>query len=414
METKNRSFRHLIMASNFDVITISYTDLRSACKDENSDASYKLDSLIEASFGSLPTSLGIIAVTDVPALTELRLKLLPLAPKLANLPQDELDEITDANAQYQVGWSHGREKLEGNKLDLGKGSFYFNPLTDNLVESMLERWQKKNENEIDDDTISVLKWDESLNSIKNEEELKKLAQSQPGFFAPNVWPTKTIPELEVVAKEVGDMIHQVGIMIAKCCDSYVSARCPGYDNNKLEKILRHSKCCKARLLHYFATETSKKNKDICSDTENDTDFSNWCGWHNDHGSLTGLLPALYMNERGDIIDSPDPKAGLYIKSRTGMLVHAKLPENSLAFQVGETMQIHTGGWLQATPHGKSSMETITTHIALKYFCRAHRWNIFAKYLKLCEVAMSAMSQERLLQCLWNPSEFFAVSVALYG
>ncbi len=123
-----------------------------------------------------------------------------------------------------MGWSHGREKLEGNKLDLGKGSFYFNPLTDNLVESMLERWQKKNENEIDDDTISVLKWDESLNSIKNEEELKKLAQSQPGFFAPNVWPTKTIPELKVVAKEVGDMIHQVGIMIAKCCDSYVSAR----------------------------------------------------------------------------------------------------------------------------------------------------------------------------------------------
>eukprot|EP00569_Conticribra_weissflogii_P005600 CAMPEP_0171348544 /NCGR_PEP_ID=MMETSP0878-20121228/31168_1 /TAXON_ID=67004 /ORGANISM="Thalassiosira weissflogii, Strain CCMP1336" /LENGTH=413 /DNA_ID=CAMNT_0011852923 /DNA_START=29 /DNA_END=1270 /DNA_ORIENTATION=+ len=337
------------MTSNLEVITIPYADLLSACQDDTSDAS-NFDTLIEASFGSLPTSLGIIAVTDVPALPELRLKLLPLARKLANLPQDQLDEITDANAQYQVGWSHGREKLEGDKLDLGKGSFYFNPLTDNLVESMLERRQKKNNDETDNNTTSVLKWDESIDSIKSEEELKKLAQSQPGFFAPNVWPTKTIPELETVAKEVGILIHQVGILIAKCCDSYVSAKCPRYDNHKLENVLRHSKCCKARLLHYFASETPKVNDETGSNEEKDTDFSNWCGWHNDHGSLTGLLPALYVNERGEIIDCPDPKAGLYIKSRTGKLVHAKLPENSLAFQVGETMQIHTGGWLQATPH----------------------------------------------------------------
>ena len=30
----------------------------------------------------------------------------------------------------------------------------------------------------------------------------------------------------------------------------------------------------------------------------DNDFSDWCGWHNDHGSLTGLVPAMYMNREG--------------------------------------------------------------------------------------------------------------------
>lgn len=75
-----------------------------------------------------------------------------------------------------------------------------------------------------------------------------------------------------------------------------------------------------------------------------------------------------MNERGEIIDCPDPKAGLYIKSRTGKLVHAKLPENSLAFQVGETMQIHTGGWLQATPHGENMMERISSNIIICLLC----------------------------------------------
>ncbi len=87
-------------------------------------------------------------------------------------------------------------------------------------------------------------------------------------------------------------------------------------------------------------------------TIDDSQFSNWCGWHNDHGSLTGLLPAMYLDGNGNIVNCPDEKAGLYIKARSGELVHAKIPENAIAFQVGETAQIHTGGWLQATPHGE--------------------------------------------------------------
>ena len=99
-----------------------------------------------------------------------------------------------------------------------------------------------------------------------------------------------------------------------------------------------------------------------STNNNDTDFSDWCGWHNDHGSLTGLFPALYM-ENGQIIDCPDSRSGLYIKSRSGELVHAKLPPNSLAFQCGETMQVHTGGLLQATPHGEqTNVNLATLHI----------------------------------------------------
>lgn len=129
----------------------------------------------------------------------------------------------------------------------------------------------------------------------------------------------------------------------------LSFQCSGYRQHKLEDILRHSKCCKARLLHYFAMENISTS--MSSNENADTDFSSWCGWHNDHGSLTGLFPALYI-ENGQIVQCPDPQSGLYIKSRSGKLVHAKLPLNSLAFQVGETLQVHTGGLLQATPHGK--------------------------------------------------------------
>jgi hypothetical protein len=70
----------------------------------------------------------------------------------------------------------------------------------------------------------------------------------------------------------------------------------------------------------------------------------------DHGSLTGLVPAMYLNEDGIEIPSPDPQAGLYIRTRTGTIIHIVTPPNCLAFQIGETAQIHTGGVLQATPH----------------------------------------------------------------
>lgn len=123
-------------------------------------------------------------------------------------------------------------------------------------------------------------------------------------------------------------------------------------------MLTQSLCCKARLLHYFPA-INDTDADVlgdagrngtASDSNEDTDYSSWCGWHNDHGSLTGLVPAMYLNADGQEIESPDPTAGLYIKSRSGRLVHVKVPQNALCFQIGETSQIHTGGILQATPH----------------------------------------------------------------
>ena len=74
-------------------------------------------------------------------------------------------------------------------------------------------------------------------------------------------------------------------------------------------------------------------------------FSDWCGWHNDHGSLTALVPAMYLTKDGAEIPCPDPSAGLYIRNRSGELVKAVMPKNggnNLLFQIGETAQIHTG------------------------------------------------------------------------
>lgn len=213
--------------NNMDFVCLSYDELIATCSSSTTTItnpnSVDMNTLIERAFSS--DGLGIIAITDVPNLPQLRHRLLPLAQKLATLPADQLDEVTDPESGYQVGWSHGREKLEGDKPDWSKGSFYANPLTEDLVESMLDRrtYQRSNNKIIDGNMEEVLDWDESIDVVKTDDELRELAKSNPAFFAPNVWPSKHLPELESTFKDVGKLVHEVGLLVAKCCDSYVSS-----------------------------------------------------------------------------------------------------------------------------------------------------------------------------------------------
>ena len=124
-----------------------------------------------------------------------------------------------------------------------------------------------------------------------------------------------------------------------------------------------------RLLHYFPPTPSKpdsRHLDAAADTrggqpdstslgnstagknkENDSSKTNteeqgeedWCGWHTDHGSLTGLTSAMYM--KGDeVVPNPDPQAGLYIRGRQGgEVTQAPVPSDHIAYQMGEAMQV---------------------------------------------------------------------------
>lgn len=321
------------------VVEISYDDLmvESDGSQTTAECSELLEKISQA-FGSSDDCLGIVAITNVPQYATLRSNLLPMAHKLAcTLPKSEMDEITVESACYSVGWSHGKEKLEGDKYDTSKGSFYANPIAENLLESIVER--KKGILQNGNNPF--------LHIPCSKEELTVIAKQNPAFFAPNVWPINSLPELKPAFKDLGQLIQQVGIYVARLCDAYVSTKSSHFKKGKIESVLKHSLCCKGRLLHYFPMEadpsSGQESRDIF-------DFSDWCGWHNDHGSLTGLVPAMYLDCDGKQVESPDPSAGLYIKSRSGELVHVKLPNDAIAFQVGETTQIHTGGILQATPH----------------------------------------------------------------
>lgn len=100
--------------SNIKPVVISYASL----SDPNAD----LSAQIEEGFGY--AGLGLILVSGVPNLLELREKLLPLGSVLASKPQEVKQKLELAHTAFSVGWSHGKEKLKegvfGTNLHLAK------------------------------------------------------------------------------------------------------------------------------------------------------------------------------------------------------------------------------------------------------------------------------------------------------
>ncbi|KAG0050402.1 hypothetical protein BGZ83_004826 [Gryganskiella cystojenkinii] len=303
------------MASNPNsVVVIDYQDLV-ANKDISTD--------IEKAFGSHEHCLGLLLVKNLPSdYLAKRERLLRLASVYAALPEEIKEKTVHAASRYSFGWSCGKEIMNG-KPDVSKGSYYANPLMD-------------------------------------EPEASKTLQEQfPEYCHPNVWPSEDLPELEEAFKELGQFIVGVGKLVGKACDAFVAAKLAhgSFSATHLQDVIEKSKTTKARLLHYYPQTSSVPQEG--EKVEKKDDMDSWCGWHLDHGSLTGLTSAMFIDESkvgedGKVllkeVSCPDPDAGLYIRNRGQEVVKASIPRDHLAFQTGEALQLATRGLLAATPH----------------------------------------------------------------
>ncbi|EIE20063.1 Clavaminate synthase-like protein [Coccomyxa subellipsoidea C-169] len=288
------------MQQSDELVVLQYRDLLS------SDPAMKafLLSAVAQAYG--PNGLGILTVAGVPTLLDLRQQLLPLSSQFVRLPEPVLARYEDPPSSYSFGWSHGREAMEDGRVDTLKGSYYANPLVD------------------------------------NENLPQDLQDQYPSYCRPNIWPDRDLPHLRPAFQALGRLMVEVGRLVLDLCDEYVQSQGSLLPPGKLLKIVeKGTACCKARLLHYFPSPGN--------DCNSNGGFANWCGWHNDHGSLTGLVSAMYMRE-GTPVENPDPDSGLYIRDKHGRTVRARIPADHIAYQMGEAMQVHSGGLLRATMH----------------------------------------------------------------
>ena len=317
--------------------------------------------------------IGIMAIRGVPNFVSYKDRFLIQAHALATKFTEEYLEthLTDKSSLYNAGWSYGKEQLGQNKPpDTSKGSFYYNPVTD---------------------------------TPGTEQDRKQYPCSYPC----NVWPpvnsdnNALLPNFQKNAKQMGLLLKDVAVEIAKHLDVYVqnqlldlqeqqqlheqAASTIANQHHRIESIYRNLKDTdkvKARLLYYFPLSSKKYgNNTIRNDNVDDVSEAipatedSWIGWHNDSGFLTALAGDVYVNHATgqplSSIKDIDPCSGLYVIDRSFMssgkghsssqnidnvdkaenhILKVNIPYDCCAIQIGECVQIITGGILCATPH----------------------------------------------------------------
>jgi isopenicillin N synthase-like dioxygenase len=168
---------------------------------------------------------------------------------------------------------------------------------------------------------------------------KKIALA-PEVLSPNIWPKDALPALEPAFKACGQLAVNVGIALAHHVDKYAQKVLGDRYQARLADVIRNTRSTKARLLHYFPLPS-----------EGSREVDSWCGWHNDHSALTGLVPNIFMDVASEKeVPNPDPNSGLYIKNRNGQIVRVKIPPTAIGYQIGECTQVFTGAVVRATLH----------------------------------------------------------------
>ncbi|KAI7779819.1 hypothetical protein LA080_000317 [Diaporthe eres] len=328
------------MAPIAQAVTVSLEDLKKG--------SVPFDTLQKA-FG--PESLGILLVKDVPPeFVDLRRRALSYSSYLGNLPKSELDKLENEKAKYLTGWSLGKETLKNGQVDDLKGSFYAN---------------------------CAFYIDPKLACAPPTGEYTE--DNFPEYLSSNIWPEEAVlPGMKASVESLCRLIIDVAVLVAGACDKYAEKEIPGYPAAYLQRMVSGSMTTKARLLHYFPEPAGSAGGAAPADGpaaaaaggSANGDEDDWCATHLDHGCLTGLTSAMFVDEAKadpavprfepalpealqplqELAASPDPAAGLYIKSRTGETVQVKIPRDCIAFQTGEALERITGGRFKAVPH----------------------------------------------------------------
>ncbi|KAM4067237.1 hypothetical protein HRG_001219 [Hirsutella rhossiliensis] len=319
------------MVAQAQAVTVSLEDL--------TNGTVSFDTLQQA-FG--PDSLGILVVKDVaPEFAQLRRLALSYASYLGNLPAAELEKLENGQAKYLTGWSRGKETLKNGQADTLKGSYYAN---------------------------CAFYLDPHLECARPTPGFSP--DSFPEYLAPNLWPPEAVlPGFRPALTSLCRLIIDVAVLVARACDRFADKEIQGYPRGYLEHVVSTSSTTKARLLHYFPHEAGSGGNGQDGGENDDND--DWCATHLDHGCLTGLTSAMFVDESTaspvvpdaaapsngaslspleELPSSPDPSAGLYIKSRAGETVQVKIPRDCIAFQTGEALERITAGRFKAVPH----------------------------------------------------------------
>jgi isopenicillin N synthase-like dioxygenase len=155
----------------------------------------------------------------------------------------------------------------------------------------------------------------------------------PQIYAPNVWPDDQ-PEFKDAMLDIGRQLHAVGLSLLAGCELALDL-----PRNSLQK-LTHNGPHVTRALRYLPLTEAQVGSDIV-----------WGEEHTDFNLLTLLPGGRFLDPNGKRCAKPDDKSGLYLRTRSDdKLVAGTAPAGCIVAQVGQQLEILTGGRMHATPH----------------------------------------------------------------
>ena len=160
----------------------------------------------------------------------------------------------------------------------------------------------------------------------------------PELYAQNVWPDND-DEFREVYMNMGRICHTVGETLLQGV-----ARSYGLESDTFVKLVQGAPHV-LRALRYLPLNDAQVSAGLL-----------WGEEHTDFNLLTVLPGGKFLDPQGTACPKPDDASGLFLRTRptteypNGQLVPGMAPPGCMVAQVGQQLEILTGGTLIATPH----------------------------------------------------------------
>lgn len=165
------------------------------------------------------------------------------------------------------------------------------------------------------------------------------AAQYPELYPENVWPEPPVPGFKEEYLQLGTSLHEAGLTLL-----IAAARALDLPEDTFTRRIAGGAHV-TRVLDYLPLDASQVGSGIL-----------WGEEHTDFNLLTLLPGGQFYSPEGEPSARPDDQSGLYLRTRAtpefpqGRRVRGAVPEGCLVAQVGQQLEILTGGRFLATPH----------------------------------------------------------------
>lgn len=190
----------------------------------------------------------------------------------------------------------------------------------------------------------------------------------PQIYAQNVWPEDQ-PTFRDSMMAIGTQLHNVGLSLLGGCESALDLA-----PNTLKNLTQFGPHV-TRALRYLPLSKEQVGTDIL-----------WGEEHTDFNLLTLLPGGRFLDPQGKRCAKPDDKSGLFLRTRSDdKLVSGAAPAGCIVAQVGQQLEILTGGRLHATPHVITATGVAGySRASMAHFVHVHTDTVLFPLEKFCD------------------------------